>query len=311
MGGSSAGGFTFSTASPKELHQDIRDAELKAAEQQFRPKLAELLSGKLAVVNSRDVDGIAEKLDRIKEILGDEIEGSVNLKFGGSVAKHTYVDGLSDVDSLLIMHGADMNETPANLLDRLASALRDKNLPGVAEVSAGRVAVTIEYGSGEEVQLVPAVRDGNALRVPAWTSQSWSKINPDSFAKKLVQLNEECNGKLVPTIKLAKAINATLPKGQQLSGYHIESMAIQAFKGYDGPKVVEVMLPRLFSRMSSLVTGPIKDSTGQSVHVDEYLGKKNSDARKQLAHVLDRVSRRMENATASGSLTQWDNLFEV
>jgi hypothetical protein len=115
--------------------------------------------------------------------------------------------------------------------------------------------------------------------------------------------------KLVPTIKLAKAINATLPEPQQLTGYHIESMAIAAFRGYAGPAVVEKMLPYFFEKMKDLVRSPMRDTTGQSVHVDTYLGKTNSVQRLQMSHLLDRVARRMENATAAKSIAQWDAIL--
>jgi len=115
--------------------------------------------------------------------------------------------------------------------------------------------------------------------------------------------------KLIPAIKLAKSINGTFPEDQQLSGYHIESMAIAAFKNYAGPKTVEKMLPEFFRRMTELVKTPMRDSTGQSVHVDADLGKANSAQRKRLSGALDRIARRMENATAAQSLSQWNGIL--
>jgi hypothetical protein len=57
------------------------------------------------------------------------------------------------------------------------------------------------------------------------------------------------------------------------------------------------------------VLSPIRDSTGQSVHVDEYLGPANNDTRLAFSHVLGRLARRMRNATAAGSAAQWLALF--
>ena len=111
------------------------------------------------------------------------------------------------------------------------------------------------------------------------------------------------------TIKLAKAINATLPEEQRLAGYHLESLAIAAFRNYEGPKVASKMLPQFIKQIPKLLLEPIRDSTGQSVHVDEYLGAKNSNARVIASHIFERISKRMDNATVAGSIEQWKALL--
>jgi hypothetical protein len=246
------------------------------------------------------------RLDEVKAILRDKLETEFALKFGGSVAKHTYVDGLSDVDMLLVVK--EQTDKPRPLLDQLSTHLAGA-LVGRAKITTGRMAVTLTYSDGDEIQLVPAIRDKDELHVPRWSKNEWSPIDPEKFRLGLTKRNADCGMKVVPTIKLAKAINATLPEKQQLSGYHIESMAIAAFKNYSGPKVVEKMLPHLFTRMAELVKAPMRDSTGQSVHVDADLGKASSDERRRLSLVLDRIARRMDNATAAQSLDQWNAIL--
>jgi hypothetical protein len=108
---------------------------------------------------------------------------------------------------------------------------------------------------------------------------------------------------------LAKAIIGQLPEAQRLSGYHIESLAIAAFRGYDGVKTPPTMLPVFFERARELVLAPIRDSTGQSVHVDQYLGPAQSELRQITGHLLGRLGRRMRNATAAQSTAQWRALF--
>jgi hypothetical protein len=89
----------------------------------------------------------------------------------------------------------------------------------------------------------------------------------------------------------------------------MESLGIAAFRNYAGNKTTAAMLPTFFERARELVLSPIKDSTGQSVHVDGYLGPANSEARQAASHVLGRFARRMRNATAAGSTAQWQALF--
>jgi hypothetical protein len=305
MGGSSPHS-TFSSVSPDDLRKKIRDAELEAAEREFSPKLARRLNQLLSRVNDRDEVKTSARLDEVKAILRDELETEFALKFGGSVAKHTYVDGLSDVDMLLVVK--EQTDKPRPLLDQLSTHLAGA-LAGRAKITTGRMAVTLTYSDGDEIQLVPAIREKNKLHVPRWSKNEWSPIDPEKFRLGLTKRNADCGMKVVPTIKLAKAINATLPEKQQLSGYHIESMAIAAFKNYSGPKVVEKMLPHFFTNMAELVKTPMRDSTGQSVHVDADLGKANSDERRRLSQVLDRIARRMDNATAAQSLDQWNAIL--
>ena len=138
-----------------------------------------------------------------------------------------------------------------------------------------------------------------------------SEINPENFQAALTERNNECGNKLVPVIKLAKGIIATLPEAQRLSGYHVESLAISAFRGYDGPKTVSAMLPTFFEKAKDLVLAPIKDRTGQSINVDSYLGPENSPERLSAGHILDRLGRRMRNATAAGSKDQWLAMFDA
>ena len=285
MGGSS-GGFG-GNRTLAEIKAKIDD-HVKSSAEAFETELHKEFAGLLARYNARNSEEVAERLEKIKEILQDTIASSFDMLFGGSVAKHTYVDGISDIDSMLVISGALADADPKAILENVTSTLRAK-LDGTAEVSSGRVAVTVSYPDGTELQLVPTVEKGGRLNVPAWESNSWSAIDPQKFRDGLTKRNAECSGRLVPTLKLAKAVNATLPEAARLTGYHIESLGVAAFRGYDGEKTTVRMLPHFFKRASELVLSPMADRTGQSVHVDEHLGPANSDARRALSHTLARI----------------------
>lgn len=253
---------------------------------------------------------VRERLEGLKGALREELDGTFDQFFGGSVAKHTYVDGLSDIDSLMIINDSELrNKAPHEALDKVTDTLNE-SLGDKASVSHGQMAVTVEYSDGMKIQLLPALEtEGKLIFVPSPRGQGWAKIDPVAFQKALTKRNEECNGRLVPTIKLAKAINGQLPESQRLSGYHIESLAISAFRGYGGETTTHSMLPFFFERAKDLVLAPIQDRSGQSIHVDEELGPPNSPERQVASHVLGRIARRMKNASASGSLDQWRGLF--
>ncbi len=309
MGGSGGGG-AFVNRSPDQLRDIVRKAEDKTTVAAFEVELASTLGSLLGSYNARDVEIAGERLDAVKAALQDSIEGSFDQLFGGSVAKHTYVDGLSDIDSLVLINDSALEgKSPQQVLARMKRVL-ERKLGNQAEVSYGRMAVTIDYGDGMVIQLLPAVRAKNGhVHVPSSRQDGWSKINPLAFQEALTKRNKECSGKLVPTIKLAKAIVGQLPEAQRLSGYHMESLGIAAFRNYTGDKTTTAMLPTFFERARELVQSPIRDSSGQSVHVDGYLGPANSEARQAASHVLGRLARRMRNATAAGSAAQWRSLF--
>lgn len=309
MGGS-GGGSTFKHRSPEELSVAVRKAEDDSSVKQFEAELAGTLSDLLGAYNSRDAQAVQERLNAICTALQGSIEGTFDPIFGGSVAKHTYVDGLSDIDSLILLNSSDLeNHSPQLALGKMATIIKGA-MPASAAVTQGQMAVTVDYGDGMVIQLLPAIKDAAGhIRVPSSRRDAWSQINPIAFKDILSSRNAACGGKLVPTIKLAKAINGELPESQRLSGYHIESLAIAAFRNYAGVKTTSTMLPTFFERARNLVLSPIKDSTGQSVHVDGYLGPANSPERQAASHLLGRLARRMRNATAAGSVAQWKTLF--
>lgn len=137
----------------------------------------------------------------------------------------------------------------------------------------------------------------------------WSRINPQRFAEKLRDSNRELGGKLVPAIKLAKGILATLPDGLRPSGYHTESMAINVFKGYGGHLRHQDMVRQYFQEAPKHVLQPVRDSTGQSVHVDDALGPAGSPLRQSISRALDRIHKRIKNADAAQSIGMWRGIL--
>jgi hypothetical protein len=307
MGGGGGGGGPYYNVSPEDLKGRVKEATEEIT-RKFGPEVQQFLDEKLRKYNNRNSELIQKRQDAILKYIEDLLDASWDLKLGGSVAKHTYVDGLSDVDSLLIIHGVTTDEEPKIILDAVSRRLDDE-LDDV-QIEVGRISITVSYADDMQLQFIPAVRDGEKVRVPSWTRDGWSRIDPKAFTDALTRRNQQCEGKLVPTIKLAKAIIANWPSSVQLSGYHVESLAIDAFREYKGPHNTTSMLPHLFERAASTVLAPIRDRTGQSIHVDEYLGKTKSPERQKASHWCSQVAKRMKNASTQDSLDQWRGLFD-
>lgn len=307
MGGS-GGGFFSGKTDPHDLARMTREAEEKTHNQAFETDVSAFLGSELAQYNDRDVEGTQAVFDAVKKDLEIEGEATVDLLYGGSISKHTYVDGLSDVDALVLMDNIELKEKqPKELQDILAESLRNRY--GRDAVTVGTLAVTLSHDD-KTIQLLPALRDGDRFKIASYEGNAWSRIDPAGFAEALTKANKAMDGKLVPCIKLAKAIIATLPEQRRLTGYHTESLAIQAFETYDGPKTPKAMVRHFFETASDNVRQPIKDSSGQSIYVDEYLGEANRLQRRIAGDALGRIARRIRNADGSRSLEGWKELFE-
>ena len=264
----------------------------------------------LSDFNDRKVDEINAHLQTIKDALTKENIGSINLVYGGSIKKHTYVDGLSDVDVLATIDNIALADaSPRQVLEYFAGKLRER-LPNT-EIKIGNLAVTVKFSDGHEIQVLPTVSTATGVRISSSNGTEWSGvIRPDKFANKLTSVNQSNSNKVVPVIKLYKAINSALPEDAQLSGYHIESLAINAFRNYQGSSNHKDMLLHFVEYSSTAVLSPIKDSTGQSVHVDDYLGDSGSSKRTRVSTVLQTTVTQMKTADSEASVERWKKLVE-
>ena len=233
----------------------------------------------------------------------------VQTMFGGSVRRGTYVNGLSDVDVLLIVNQSVLsNQQPSDVIAYVKDAI-DQRLPNNT-VRAGNLAVTVEYADGTEVQVLPAIRRGDGgIRITDPGNTGWSNVvRPDEFARKLVEINQATGSRVVPTIKLAKAIADCYigRPSRKIAGYHMEALAIEAFRKYSGDLDPKSMLVHLFSYSMNAVTSPIPDPTGQSRHVDGTLGPPNSKPRERASTYFGQMRAMVRSCRTRQNL---DKLF--
>ena len=304
MGGSGSGGV-FTGGDIEALREEARR---RLGDSQNDSAVNSLLQQELTSINDRNADLINGHLDTIQETLADRGHEVERLLFGGSVAKRTYVDGLSDVDALVLLEGDSLKElSPEEVRRDFAESLR-RALPqgNVQEIREGAIAVTIEYNDGTEIQLLPAVRTADGIAISSPDGKSWSSTQPQAFAHTLTSTNQAQGGRLVPAIKLAKAILANKLGEGAVSGYHVEALAIEAFQTYSGPRTPKAMLTHLVQHASQRVLGPIRDVTGQSRYVDEYLGGGNSAPRERLSRNLAALADTMDKTR---SLDDWKDLL--
>lgn len=314
MGGGGSGGF-LSRQSPEDYKAVINETREKTQDSRFETEVNCTLTEVLGEANKSELAIRDQHLEDIKNSIEENISGTIILRFGGSVSKHTNVDGLSDVDILMIIDKTELsNMSPNEVLSYVKNILIEKKINKVEEVHIGKLAVTVRFSDGMEIQILPAIKKGEGYKIANSKGDGWSNIiKPQKFAEKLTQVNQSCNSKVIPLIKLVKVINAKLPEDQQLTGYHVESLAIEVFKSYpessEYPRTPKAMLKYFYEKAPGLIKEKIKDKTGQSIHVDDYLGPNNSEQRYRVSYTYDRIYRKMKNADEIKSIDEWKEII--
>ncbi len=296
MGGSGGSSEAY-PSSPEDVRR-LREEVLNDLRKQERQvELNQVLAEALAGFNDRDVELVGRRLDAVREAIGELATDIDRLLFGGSVAKHTYVDGLSDVDALVVVN--DHDASPDTLLTRFKAAL-DSRLSGsdVLEISTGALAVTITYQDGSQIQLLPAVERDGRTSIASEDGSCPLATNPTAqIVKNLAEVNRANGQAVVPTIKLAKSVLRNLP-AQQSGGYHVEAIAVDAFRD----TVAGATAPRWSFTWNYTPSEPFsaaRDITGQAVHIDAHLGEANSAVRQGVSAAIGRLA----SAVVQGAAT--------
>ncbi|GAF76681.1 unnamed protein product, partial [marine sediment metagenome] len=205
MGGS--GGGSNEPRTEQQTESSIKSAIRNTECADYEAAVSERLRDLLAEYNDRDIDTINNRLEQVKEVLADYMESSVFLRFGGSVSKHTYVDGISDVDCLCFLNRSKFAaDSPQQLLKEFETLLRQV-MGKSADVERGAISIKLKYKDGPELQVLPALQTDTGVRIPAYEEDAWSQVvHPQRFAQALTDLNQKLSGKLVPAIKLIKPV---------------------------------------------------------------------------------------------------------
>ena len=208
MGGT---GGRYSGPASNDVLERINRAQEKERER-LDGQVNDLIRELLERYNDRDTEKVSERLDQIRERLGEVAELDTIL-FGGSVAKHTAVNGLSDVDALVILDRKRIGvDSPEALLDSFHRLLdRSLHRDDVQDVRKGNLAVTVTYHDGQEIQLLPALRSRQTVRIATSDGKSWKDTKPREFQRALTETNRRMDRSLVPAIKLMKSIASDLP----------------------------------------------------------------------------------------------------
>lgn len=291
------GGGGFSGYRSITISTDLAVSSAGVQSSQREIEINEFLEELLKDINSRDVEAIQQHLKEIEKVLGKEIEGLEKILFGGSISKKTFIEGTSDVDALVILDKAKYKDiSPEKLQDSFYNMLK-KRFPRT-EIEKGALAVTVKF-SDYEVQLLPALRENGKVQIADRSGAAWTKpINTAAFTRRLTETNQNNGNKVVPVIKLVKNLFNHLPEKYQLSGYHVEALAVDAFSAYNGRCTLYDMTKHLLDHSVKRILAPMNDITGQSGTIDSYLGIKNSIDRQKVSSFIKDIANRFSGSEA-------------
>ena len=268
------------------------------------------LRDKLSDYNDRDTEAINRHIRGLRDALEQTGNDVLPTQFGGSVSRHTYVDGLSDIDGLVRINDSSLaDQSPKAVIQKMAELVQ-RRMPNT-KVETGDLAVTVKYTDGHEIQLLPAIRTRNGYRIANPARTEWSGvIHPERFAQKLTQVNQANRGQVIPAVKLTKSLAHHVIRSDRdkITGYHIESLAVEAFRNYRGATDLKSMVRHLTDYSATAVHQPIRDSTGQSRYVDDYMGGQRSAARQSAAANFRRMRDSVDQCASKADL---DNLFDA
>lgn len=304
MGGS--GGYSFERTSrrawqPSNLENSLEQTRQQAAEAEVAAAFADALSE----INQTDTEALNRHKNEILKALESAFEEAYDLRGGGSYTRHTYVNGLSDIDILFVLGSYSSSkitnkENPQAVLTDMKKRLRQR-FPNT-KITSGRMAVTIQFSDGLELQVLPAFRYRSGYRIPGPQGSGWTITRPQVFAKLLQERNAEVGGKLLRCIKLAKRICDN--RGVEVKSYHLENMAVKAFEHYAGSRSDEDMLRHLFNQAKVLAATRMRDITGQEAYVDRLTSKAQ---RTMLSQQLAAIEREVAKAEGDGNV--WRSLL--
>ena len=266
------------------------------------------LRKRLKKANARKSEAINRHVRGLRDALKQEADDAARPIFAGSFDKNTFVDGLSDIDILIAINDSSLSgQSPRRVIKHMADLIENR-MPKT-KVRTGSLAVTVTYSDNYEIQVLPAIRTKKGIKIPTHGSNQWSRVvHPERFVEKLIQVNGANKRKVIPTIKLVKAMVGRFGQSKKAkpSGYHIESLAIEAFDDYHGETDFKSMVICFLRFSVNAVKNPIKDSTGQSRYVDEYLGRANSTERREVSAMFRNMRKRLNGCRSTEDL---DRLF--
>lgn len=304
MGG--GGGSWHSSGSSEKFKQASRVTDSVS----YDTATNSLIMKALSDINQTDVESINRHKEEIFGKLDKLFEEIIKLDNGGSYSKHTYVSGLSDIDILVNLgtytdSSISDKDDPIAVLKLIESALKER-FPKT-EIKRGKMAVTLKFSDGVEIQVLPAFKYFLGYKLPDPTGKGWVTSQPKEFSNDLTKVNKSLGSKLVPLIKLAKVICNNNAIG--VSSYHLENLAVDTFRNYTGSTNYIEMLKYFFNQSKSKILKKMPDPSGQSDNIDSYI--KSNEQRKSMAKAFKNIEESIIRANTQNDVKFWGKSLQI
>lgn len=215
------------------------------------------LSQKLIVGETQDKK-ILSSYDNLEGLLFKEFRAELDTvsRFGsydrGTAFSLPNNEKSFDVDILITFKKDEFQ--PQTYLNKIKN-LGQKIYPR-SGVSADFPTVAIEMNH-VLFELVPAIKTGNGTEVkipaPRGNEEKWIETDPEKFKKKLLERDNDCDGMIIPLIKLAKYWNKC--NGDNFYSFYFEEFIIR--NSYPG---CDTIREYFFEFISDLGTGDKTDA---------------------------------------------------
>jgi len=248
----------------------------------------------------------------------DHVRSEWNLKddfLTGSYRRETKTKKLKDVDIFVVIEpgGAQAglrNQQPSAVLEELRKLLVDR----YDNVVTDGFACTIAFGEGEEVasfDIVPAFkRAGGGYEIPDADRGGWIATNPKLHHEQSTAMNEKCDQRFVPLVKMVKGINREAGEPIQPS-FLLEVMAHGLMRMPFGRYQDEITW--FLASASERINEDWEDPAGVGPAVN---GRMSTSERQQAADVLGEWQRTAEEAVRledagkeRDAVEEWRRLF--
>lgn len=226
--------------------------------------------------------GINYVLDLIHAELNDAPYAPFKVELAGSAEKDTFNEGISDID----LRAVTDNGTLLGLPPRVAKKLILKQIASIDEKTKPRLGhqtVTISK-KGHDYQIIPVVKSKGTTYVPSEDGRYWKAVDLHAFDRELHKLNKRTGGRFCEAVRFVKILsNQYMPKQFRLSGYHIETMALEILRNCPSSMDRTKMVDTILNSIPSRVRYYSPDITGETKAVDHDLGSSYNNNRKYIS----------------------------
>jgi hypothetical protein len=235
----------------------------------------------------------------------------------GSYARHTKTKKLKDVDIFCVVRadGADANlreRSPWEVLSNLQGLLNKKyNSPNP---TIGRRSCTVEFSSTDEVPSFDVVlafdRETGGFEIPDRTIGDWIASDPEIHKRLASEMNERCDGRWIPFVKMIKGFNREWEKPVRPS-FLLEVMALDLIHTPFGRYQDEIVL--FLANAAERVQDVWPDPAGLGPDVNSSMNAiEKQDAARRLreaCEVAERAVQLEDDGSERAAVDAWRELF--